>query len=175
LEPCSRGRPVSTPIAASMIVSALTAAVLASMEKELAYSVIIVSLLGYLALSLLDVSWRLPLLASALAAHATSVALYYSNPIPLPLLILERGAQGYTLNIDIVQVALLAEASTLLSRMSVPCEEQPGEGGSGGYGESQPQEAQEGSGEDRHPHDAGEDKGGDQGNGASGESASHPQ
>ena len=46
-----------------------------------------------------------------MAAHIGAVAAYYSNPLILPLIIIERSITGkYSINIDIVQLALLYEA-----------------------------------------------------------------
>lgn len=48
-------------------------------------------------------------LSLALGTHAATVLSYYSNPIPLPLAVLERGSHGYTLNFDLVQAVVYYE------------------------------------------------------------------
>ncbi len=104
-------------------VTGLTAAAAASMSRESASTIIVLSLAGYLILSLLENRWRLLFLSSAVAAHITAVVLYYTNPIPLPLVLLERSSNGLVANLDIVQIVILAEAATALSTppSSLPC------------------------------------------------------
>ena len=115
-------------------VTGLTAAAAASMSREAASTIIVLSLAGYLVLSILESRWRLLFLSSAVTAHITAVVLYYTNPIPLPLLLLERSPDGLAANLDIVQVVVLAEVAVALSTppSSLPCrvEEEAEEEGS---------------------------------------------
>jgi hypothetical protein len=124
------------PAILASIVAGVTAAAAAAISREAGSSVVVVSLAGYLILSLLESPWRLPFLVSAATAHAVNVALHYSNPIPLPLFVVERAGDAASLNLDIVQVALLAEASLAASaaQEAAPArcgEEIEGEGGGG--------------------------------------------
>ena len=101
----------------AVLPASIVAAAVATTSKEAAASTVVIGLIGYLALSMLDSPWRLPLLASSLAAHISALAMYYSNPLLLPLAIVERGPQGSVVNIDLVQIAMMAEASMALYRL----------------------------------------------------------
>ncbi len=119
--------------------SSLTAAAAASMSKESAAAVIVASLAGYLVLSILESRWRILFLASAVSAHLVAVLLYYTNPIPLPLLLLERSEGNAAVNIDVVQIVVLAEiASALSGSGKAVCTEagKPGEEAEGEAGET---------------------------------------
>ena len=77
-----------------------------------ASGVIAFSLLAYaLSLSFFP-EYRRVFLASAVGAHISAVLLYYSNPIPLPFLIIERSPEGMSLNIDLVQLVIAYEYLT---------------------------------------------------------------
>lgn len=45
----------------------------------------------------------------AAGTHVAALLSYYSNPLPLPFIILERGLHGYTLNVDLVQAVIFYE------------------------------------------------------------------
>ncbi|GBF08651.1 hypothetical protein apy_03760 [Aeropyrum pernix] len=81
---------------------------------EAASLVVSLSLVTYLALSLFETRLRLAPLAASVGAHVGAVASYYSNPLPLPFIVVERGSQGAIINIDIVQIVVLTEIANLL-------------------------------------------------------------
>lgn len=45
----------------------------------------------------------------AAGTHIAALLSYFSNPIPLPFIILERNSHGYTLSIDLVQAVIFYE------------------------------------------------------------------
>jgi hypothetical protein len=68
-----------------------------------------VSIVAYALLIASSVYARHTVLALALGAHIAAILKYYSSPIPLPFIIIERGSHGYSLNIDLVQIILAYE------------------------------------------------------------------
>ncbi len=85
---------------------------------EVSSTIITLSVIGYLLASALDAPLRLPLLVSAVGAHIASLITYYSNPIPLPLIVLERSSTGIVANIDIVQLIAMSESAYALKTAS---------------------------------------------------------
>ncbi len=80
----------------------------------LAASMTIVGLLvAYLVLALFTTPIRWIPLAAALGIHLGSVMTYYSNPLILPLIVVERLGDKASINIDIVQLAIAYEIVTL--------------------------------------------------------------
>ncbi|MDM7275730.1 MAG: hypothetical protein P3X22_006415 [Thermoprotei archaeon] len=74
-------------------------------------------IVAYLILALFAIPIRWIPLAAALGAHLGFVTIYYSNPLILPLIIVERLGDKASINIDIVQLAVAYEIVTLyLSR-----------------------------------------------------------
>ncbi|BAN90601.1 hypothetical protein [Aeropyrum camini] len=81
---------------------------------EAASLIVSLSLVTYLILSLFETRIRLAPLAAAAGAHLGAVASYYSNPLPLPFLVVERGPNGAIVNVDIVQLVAFTEIANLL-------------------------------------------------------------
>ncbi len=95
--------------------SLLVGATLGGLSGPYGASVMVASMIVLYAIALsLYPGSRLLFLSAALGAHLAAVASYYSNPVPLPLFVLERSAEGYSLNIDIVQVIIAYEAVSFL-------------------------------------------------------------
>ncbi|MCE4602110.1 MAG: hypothetical protein F7C08_02055 [Desulfurococcales archaeon] len=83
-------------------------------------------LLIYILLQGASTPLRLIPLVAAASTHIAAVLAYYSNPLILPLVILERSTiHGYSINIDIVQIALLYEARQILKNPPICREEEP--------------------------------------------------
>jgi len=68
-----------------------------------------IAIIAYALLITSDPLTRHTAIALALGAHITAIIKYYSSPIPLPFIILERGGHGTTINIDIVQLTIAYE------------------------------------------------------------------
>ena len=82
--------------------------------KPLSVSYLVMtSVLVYTLLSLVSSPLRVPPLILALGLHVGALASYYSNPLILPLIIIERSPNGSSINIDLIQVLLLLEASNI--------------------------------------------------------------
>ena len=94
------------------IVSALTGGPLAA-----SLSVALGGLL-YVAAGALGLPIRLAGLGLALGAHIAALTSYYSNPIPLPFLIVEVNQGRAALGIDIVQIILAHEVIALLGEQT---------------------------------------------------------
>ncbi len=75
-------------------------------------SSIIISLLiiSYaLLISFTDESYSKYIVVALIATHVGSIITYYSNPIIMPFIIIERHGENYSLNIDIVQIIVIYE------------------------------------------------------------------
>ncbi len=75
-------------------------------------SSIIISLLiiSYaLLISFTDESYSKYIVVALTATHVGSIITYYSNPIIMPFIIIERHSENYSLNIDIVQIIVIYE------------------------------------------------------------------
>lgn len=81
---------------------------------SLAPSAVIIGIVAYALISIFLPSLRLFPLLFAFGAHVSAVLFLYSDPIPLPLFVIERGAPGIVINVDIVQIALLYELALSL-------------------------------------------------------------
>lgn len=68
--------------------------------------VVDVAIVAYAVLLSTYVEARWIPLSLAIGTHLAAILSYYSHPIPLPFLILERGKHGYTMNIDLVQALI---------------------------------------------------------------------
>ncbi len=83
-------------------------------------------LLLYILLQGASTPVRLIPLAAAAAAHIAAVLAYYSHPLILPLVVLERSpTHGYSINIDIIQIAILYEARQILKNPPICAEKEP--------------------------------------------------
>ncbi len=80
---------------------------------------IIVMLFAYTILSINNLPYRLAPLAAMITAHVASILSYYSNPLPLPLVVVERFDGRYSINLDIVQIAIVYELYQIASAR--PC------------------------------------------------------
>ena len=81
------------------------------------------SIIIYAILSLVSSPLRLLPLAFALGSHVGALVSYYSDPLILPLMIIERGPDGTSINLDLVQILLLLEAPNVASPRHVCLEE----------------------------------------------------
>ena len=70
-------------------------------------------LIAYLVASIVVYKARWVPLALTLGLHVGAILSYYSNPLVLPLLVVERWGERAALNIDIVQLALAYELATV--------------------------------------------------------------
>ncbi|MEB3846925.1 MAG: hypothetical protein GSR74_02985 [Desulfurococcales archaeon] len=68
-----------------------------------------ISIIAYALLVTSNITARHAVIALALGAHIAALLKYYSHPIVLPFVIVERGAHGYTLDIDLVQAVIAYE------------------------------------------------------------------
>lgn len=75
---------------------------------------VILGIVAYAMISLFLPDLRLFPVFFALGAHAAAVAHLYSDPIPIPLAVIERGEQGAVINVDIVQMILAYELANRL-------------------------------------------------------------
>lgn len=67
-------------------------------------------LAGYLVLAASDFTGLTWLVAVAMASlHAGAIISYYSHPVILPFVIIERSGEHVSLNIDFVQIVILSE------------------------------------------------------------------
>ncbi len=86
----------------------------------------ILLLLIYVILQNTRTSIRLIPLIAATTLHIGAILTYYSNPIILPLTIIERSIDGkYSINIDIIQLAIIYEARQQLKNPPKCTQEQP--------------------------------------------------
>ncbi len=75
---------------------------------------IVLLILGYAITSVVYPLARWAFLIAALAAHAVSIAIYYTNPLILPFVVLEREGERYSINIDLIQLILVYELRNAL-------------------------------------------------------------
>ena len=68
-----------------------------------------IAIIAYALLLTSDPIDRHVVLAVAVGAHTAAILLYYSHPLILPFVVLERGKHGTTLDIDLVQILLAYE------------------------------------------------------------------
>ncbi|MCE4599666.1 MAG: hypothetical protein F7C81_05660 [Desulfurococcales archaeon] len=68
---------------------------------------------------------RIIFLLIAATLHIGALTSYYSNPIILPLIIIEQAHNKYSLNIDIVQLAILYEARLQIQALKACKTRQP--------------------------------------------------
>ena len=75
-------------------------------------------IVAYLVTSLLIPKARWIPLALTLGLHVGAITTYYSNPLVLPLIIIERWGERSSLNIDVVQLILAYEiVASVISRL----------------------------------------------------------
>ena len=115
---CIARKMASDPLRAGVILSSIPL-LLAGVEMGLSGRplpvsyLIMVSVVLYTLLSLVSSPLRIPPLVLALGLHVGALISYYSDPLILPLIIIERGQNGDSINIDLIQVLLLLEASNI--------------------------------------------------------------
>ena len=120
-EECGLRRILANPIVIGLsIVGAIAGATVGIAGDPRASSFFIMTMLfAYTLLSINGLPYRLAPLAAMIAAHIASIASYYSNPLLLPLIVVERAGDRYSVNLDVVQVALVYELYQLASTR--PC------------------------------------------------------
>jgi len=97
-------------------------------SPRLSSTIIVAMVLGYAVSSIVYPVARWAFLVAALVAHAASIAIYYTNPLILPFVILEREGGRYSINIDVIQLILIYEVRNIvLSTWSCREPEEAGE------------------------------------------------
>ena len=120
-EGCGLRRILASPIVIGLsMIGAIAGATVGIAGDPRASSFFIMTMLfAYTLLSINGLPYRLAPLAAMIAAHIASITSYYSNPLLLPLIVVERAGDRYSVNLDVVQLALVYELYQLVSTQ--PC------------------------------------------------------
>ncbi|MCE4612517.1 MAG: hypothetical protein F7C07_01605 [Desulfurococcales archaeon] len=85
---------------------------------------IVLLILGYAIASVIYPLARWAFLIAALVSHVVSIAIYYTNPLVLPFVVLEREGGRYSINIDLIQLILVYELrNALVAQPGVLCKQ----------------------------------------------------